>query len=408
MSAPITLSESARARVRTALAEAVRDLSRWQIMPEMQRRNLLLDAVGSDHRPLVDLLLFAEQRGVADRLPAGPLDGDRWELVHAHAALDFASRTFVQIDAARWVVETWAFATTRISAEQLERRVDDARATRTVAPAAPSPSPSSLSRVPSSPASPRRPSVAGQLLPGAAAAVVHRILPPGPRWRTQSAPTAARHLASRGSTPTVEPAAAAIAVMLLIALPAIAVVTMKPDRTRRYDVVSITAPVAAAPSQTAVPQSVSTANEATPRVAESLAPGDIRARGVAGRYRLTVQGVDVTGSASCDAVQRSIESRKRPIERIEHLPGTDRITIGSSGQLVGYIEADGRFRTDRARGATRGVQWSVQWSGVFDGDSLIAISESETSGVLRWREEQSCRTLTRLVGHRLSSPLVAP
>jgi hypothetical protein len=403
MSLPGTMTDSARARVRIALAAAVSDADQWRATSDVQRRNLLLDAVGSDHRPLVDLLLFAEERGVRERLPVGSLDGDRWELVHAHTALDFASRTFVQIDAARWAVETWAFAGGHISHEQLERRVVEPPRTAPPAVAAATATPSTrqpLARVP-------QPPLASKVLPAPAAAMVHRILPPGPRWRTQTTPTAARHLASRNTASTIEPAAVVIAVIALIAVPAIFVISTRPNAQQiaalrdaeRNAAVSITAPNPTPPS---VPQSVASTDAATKRITEALVPGDIRARGIAGRYRFDVQNVEVTGSASCDVVQRRIAARPGQIEQIDHLPGAEGFTFGTSWRLLGHLDADGHFTTDRAQGATRGVQWTVQWSGVFAGDSVLAISDTETSGVLRWRETQECRAITRLVGHRVA------
>jgi hypothetical protein len=402
--------ETVRARVRIALADAVRDSEQWSASSETQRRNRLLDAVGSDHRPLVDLLLFAEERGVTTRLPAETLEGDRWELVHAHTALDLAARTFVHIDAARWAVEAWAFALGRIAVEQLERAVREPERDSVVptGAAVARPAGETPRRSAAVPASSPVVARSAPLFPAAATQIAHRILPPGPRWRTNAPPSAARHLASSSTRWTVEPAAVFLAVLLLIGVPALLVLTGAVGRPSVSRATPVSPPAVARDTSTTATQpvadavqSVAAVDASTARVAAEYLPTLVRARGIGGQYRLRVVGVEVTGSPSCDAVARRISGRPESVETISHLPGEERFTFVSRGGLVGHLTPEGTFSTDVARGSDRGVQWTVQLSGTFAGDSLIAVSDSETTGVLRWRDTQVCRALTRLVGRRL-------
>jgi hypothetical protein len=74
-------------------------------------RNGLLDLVGSDARPLADLLLRLEAHGVAAAIPAGPLAPAAWAPVRARLAFAYAAETFLDAEMARWAVDAWAYAT---------------------------------------------------------------------------------------------------------------------------------------------------------------------------------------------------------------------------------------------------------------------------------------------------------
>jgi hypothetical protein len=79
-------------------------------------RNGLLDLVGSDARPLADLLLRVEAHGVAAAIPAGPLAPAAWAPVRARLAFAYAAETFLDAEMARWAVDAWAYATGAIDA----------------------------------------------------------------------------------------------------------------------------------------------------------------------------------------------------------------------------------------------------------------------------------------------------
>jgi hypothetical protein len=79
-------------------------------------RNGLLDLVGSDARPLADLLLRVEAHGVVAAVPAGPLAPAAWAPVRARLAFAYAAETFLDAEMARWAVDAWAYATGAIDA----------------------------------------------------------------------------------------------------------------------------------------------------------------------------------------------------------------------------------------------------------------------------------------------------
>ena len=82
-------------------------------------RNLLLDEVGSDARPLADLLLRVEGDGVVAAIPAGALAPIAWAPVRARLAFGYAAETFLDAEVARWAVDAWAYALGAIDATGL-------------------------------------------------------------------------------------------------------------------------------------------------------------------------------------------------------------------------------------------------------------------------------------------------
>lgn len=108
-----------RLRMRNALRELVRaEPDTWQQPSLAIFRNRLLDAAGSDARPLAELLLEAIARGGVQRL-SQPMDAARWEAITAQFVMQWSVERFVQLDMARWATESWAFAFGVINAEQL-------------------------------------------------------------------------------------------------------------------------------------------------------------------------------------------------------------------------------------------------------------------------------------------------
>jgi hypothetical protein len=154
------------------------------------------------------------------------------------------------------------------------------------------------------------------------------------------------------------------------------------------------------PAEGLVPTSVRTMDLSAPRVARRLLPDDPVGRGVGGRYRVRVTAVDVVGSSSCQVVAARVAARPPAIEELEHVAGTPTFRFAAHG-MAGHLETDGTFATDLVRGVTRGITWSARMTGAFAGDSMVATSETETTGVLRWRDTQSCRTVASLVATRI-------
>lgn len=89
-------------------------------------RNRLLDDVGSDARPLANLLLEALSRGLAEKLPRSPLAPMQWNARCTSIVMQWVGERFVQPEAARWAVESWAFAFGAITSAQLTAFVDPA------------------------------------------------------------------------------------------------------------------------------------------------------------------------------------------------------------------------------------------------------------------------------------------
>ena len=82
----------------------------WAEWRAEQLRNRLLDEIGSDHRPLVMLLMTALDRGIPQRLPAVVIDQVNWDRQRASLASRLVSDLFIQPEIAAWAVETWALA----------------------------------------------------------------------------------------------------------------------------------------------------------------------------------------------------------------------------------------------------------------------------------------------------------
>src|SRR6476661_7513141 len=92
------------------LQDASHDDSAW----DASLRNLILDACGSDHRPLVDLVLGVGAT-VRPQLRALARDGTpmtpaRWERDRAPLVHAIVSTRYLQPEVSRWVVDAWGVA----------------------------------------------------------------------------------------------------------------------------------------------------------------------------------------------------------------------------------------------------------------------------------------------------------
>jgi hypothetical protein len=92
-------------------ADGAGERARW--------RNLLLDEVGSDARPLVDLLLRVQGHGLLGAIPAAPLGAAAWAPLRARLAFGYAAETFLDADVARWAVDAWGYAIGAVDADGL-------------------------------------------------------------------------------------------------------------------------------------------------------------------------------------------------------------------------------------------------------------------------------------------------
>lgn len=94
-----------------ALAQLLREGEPWPSTTPLRVRNLLLDACGSDHRALVELLLRVGRHGVTDalrkvaRATPGTWPGHRTRLVSLACG-----ELFIEREIAAWAVDAWAVA----------------------------------------------------------------------------------------------------------------------------------------------------------------------------------------------------------------------------------------------------------------------------------------------------------
>lgn len=110
---------NARRTLRDALHRRVRGVEDWSHPSMAVFRNHLLDDVGSDARPLTNLLLEAVDRGVLDSLPRERVTPALWTARCTSLVMQWVGERFVQPEAARWAVESWAYAMGTIEASQL-------------------------------------------------------------------------------------------------------------------------------------------------------------------------------------------------------------------------------------------------------------------------------------------------
>lgn len=180
----------ARRTMREALYRLVRDGGDWSHPSRTVFRNRLLDEVGSDARPLANLLIEAIDRGVVDRLPRTGMAPALWSAKSTPLVMRWVTDRFVQPEVARWAVEAWGYALGCIDISQLTASVD-----------APEPEP----LTPQWPS--RRPeaAVASSTVPSRAIARTSRAAPPSTGtaapWRGPSAPPAVNTRGAAWSRP---------------------------------------------------------------------------------------------------------------------------------------------------------------------------------------------------------------
>jgi hypothetical protein len=83
---------------------------RWAEWPVETLRGRFLDEVGSDHKPLVLLLLRVHDLGIPQRLPPVVIDAGHWERARTTLAQRLTNELFLQPEMAAWAVESWAWA----------------------------------------------------------------------------------------------------------------------------------------------------------------------------------------------------------------------------------------------------------------------------------------------------------
>lgn len=114
----------ARRTMREALHRLVSDVEDWSRPSLAVFRNRLLDEVGSDARPLANLLIEAIERGVVDSLPRTSMAPALWSAKSTPLVMRWVNDRFLQPEVARWAVEAWGYALGCIDISQLTASVD--------------------------------------------------------------------------------------------------------------------------------------------------------------------------------------------------------------------------------------------------------------------------------------------
>lgn len=413
-----------------------------------QTRNLLLDACGSDHRALVDLLLTVGDT-VRSALHDAVLhdsalhDGERassargasagWDARRAPVVHRLVATRFLQPDIARWLVDSWAYAigAREQSPESPAMQFVDARDAVGAQPASHGGA--------HGPARGHAQATAhSSAQSGAAASAGMRaatmMATTGP-WRrgvpaaSTSVSGAAVRTVGRGHMTPAELARikriervslATLAGTLVFGFVAhgYALWSRPLERQRVVPIATAAAPNAALVSAAANAQSSTmlasagrpTRDEAT---ALAVAPRDTSvpptaaplARAwigpVAGRYFVTHRKVSVAGGEGCDDVASALAWQQPSIETIEADSGGSAIRLMSRG-VRGTLEPDGRFSTGPDSGNTDGVRWTFSMYGRFTADGFTASSRKTTEAIIAWHKSRSCSVVAELTGHRLA------
>jgi len=119
-----TTLTDARRSMRDALHRLVSDVDDWSHPSLAVFRNRLLDEVGSDARPLANLLIEAIERGVVDSLPRSSMPPALWSAKSTPLVMRWVNDRFLQPEVARWAVEAWGYALGCIDISQLTAAVD--------------------------------------------------------------------------------------------------------------------------------------------------------------------------------------------------------------------------------------------------------------------------------------------
>ncbi len=385
-----------------------------------QTRNLLLDACGSDHRALVDLLLTVgdtvraalHDAALNDGAPASPASGAsaRWDARRAPMVHRLVATRFLQPDIARWLVDSWAYAigVREQAPESPAMQFVDARDTVGARPASHvgARGHTQTTTHPTAPA-------------GMRAATV--LATTGP-WRrgAPAASTAVSGAAVRGVSRGRMTAAelARIKRMERISLTVLASVLVfgfvahgyalwsRPlDRERAVPMAT-----GSATSPGMVPATVNTTGATTalsvaardadvPSAAPPLARAWIGP--VTGRYFVTHRKVSVAGGEGCEDVASALAWQQPSIETIEADSDGPAIRLMSRG-VSGTLEPDGRFSTGPDSGNTDGVRWTFSMAGRFTADGFTASSRKTTEAIIAWHKSRSCSVVAELTGLRLA------
>ncbi|MBY0489454.1 MAG: hypothetical protein K2R93_06400 [Gemmatimonadaceae bacterium] len=412
--------------------------------PSAAERNLMLDACGSDHRPLLELVL---ELGRSVRPALAPQVGrtlrhDEWTTVRAAQVHRLVATRYLQHDVTRWAVDVWGLALGVAPRVEPVVAVPPSPTSASASPSSSATAPRAATPTPRAATPSRVPAAKLGVPPSAVPAALKQV----PSWAggpvsfgvgaTPKASTLAT-LAARGRVvvqhgasgpigpmwqPIEKRAAAVFAGLVVISASAMFVALQRRDRTT-VPVAPVatapTAPAAAAPlpsapattngldSTASVPAAIGYALVPLPAArADSARPvvgagTSVRDRGVAGRYRVVQSVRSVDGTENCDAVARALGAGRVSEEVITHVPGAAEFTIATR-RVKASLAEDGWFVAEPSRGTTDNITWQFQLRGRFTANGFAGESETLTDAIIRWGRRQTCVVSADLVATRIA------
>jgi hypothetical protein len=435
----VSASTDAFARAATALAHAwQRDASLFETSP-MRVVNELLDACGSDHRPLVNLLLSVDATFRA-RVTIGSTN-DAWEMRRAPLVHHLVATRYLQPDVARWVVDAWGAALgvgpATVPRPALSHDLEPVGVSRSATTWGAASTHGNRTALPTPPSAPTRGPKPAWPTPRTSGRAVATTRPSGnmatatarpvPRWRSTGIGVSPAQAAQAQRTERIWfGVMAAIGLMVFVAgaigianrkseaATAAAILPAVTPAVRAIDGKSmlplppadpLTAPVVAASPEGLALSPVRTlggseaiANHADPRPDGSVSAV---ATGLGGVYRVQQSVRVVNGSASCSTIAAVLAPGRTSIERIEHEPGSRDFALATRS-VNGTVDANGAFEIGPAVGTTDGIRWQFSMRGRFSATGFVAETRTETSAIIRWGRTQQCMTLADLVAERIT------
>jgi hypothetical protein len=414
----VSASTDAFARAATALADVWRrDASRFETSPT-RVINELLDACGSDHRPLVNLLLSVDATFRA-RFTIGSTN-DAWEMRRAPLVHHLVATRYLQPDVARWVVDAWGAALgvgpAAVTRPALSHELEPAGASRTatswggastyghgaVLPAPPPTTTRGTNAIMAAPRTGGR-SLATTRPSGNIATATAR---PVPRWRSTGIGVSPAQAAQAQRTERIWFGVMAATGLIVFVAGAIGIANRKSQAATAAAILPAVTPAVRAIDG----QSMRQLPPADPLTAPVVVADADRgpdgslsavASGFRGVYRVHQKVRVVDGSASCSRLAAVLAPGRTSIERIEHQPGSRDFALATRA-VNGTVDANGAFEIGPAVGTTDGIRWQFAMRGRFTATGFIAETQTKTSAIIRWGRTQQCITLADLVAERIT------
>ena len=414
----MSASTDAFARAATALAGAWRhDASLFETSPT-RVVNELLDACGSDHRPLVNLLLSVDATFRA-RFTIGSTN-DAWEMRRAPLVHHLVATRYLQPDVARWVVDAWGAALgvgpAAVSRPALSHDREPAGVSRPTTSWGAALTHGNGTLLPAPPLATARGVNAKIAAPRTAGRALATTRPSGniatatarpvPRWRSTGIGVSPAQAAQAQRTERIWFGVMAATGLMVFVAGAIGIANRKSQAATAAAILPAVAPAVRAIDGQSMRPLPPADPLTTPVVAADAnrRPEDAVsavATGLGGVYRVrqTVRVVD--GSASCSSIAAVLAPGRTSIERIEHQPGSRDFALATRA-VNGTVDANGAFEIGPAVGTTDGIRWQFFMRGRFTTTGFVAETQTKTSAIIRWGRTQQCITLADLVAERIT------